>query len=96
MVFLHVKVKVSLAKPTQKWKIGKRPSKGTKKGDSKGPSKGVSQGKTDQTSSITVISLIRDFYVLVFNIYIICFKLDYVQHQFSYDVDLCFVCIMLF
>ena len=80
MVFLQVKVKVSLAKPAQKGKIGKRPSKGTKKGDSKGPSKGVSQGKIDQTSSIIVISLIRDFYVLVFDIYIVCFKVDYVQH----------------
>ena len=88
MVFLQVKVKVSLAKPAQKGKIGKRQSKGTKKGhskgpskaDSKGPSKGVSQGKTDQTYLITVISLIRDFYVLVFDIYIVCFKVDYVQH----------------
>ena len=75
-----MKFKVSLAKLAQKRKIGKGPSNGTKKGDSKGPSKGVSQGKTDQTSSITVISLIRDFYVLVFNIYIVCFKADYVQH----------------
>ena len=96
MVFLQVKVKVSLAKPAQKGKIGKRPSKGTKKGDSKGPSKGVSQGKTAQTFLITIISLIRDFYVLVFDIYIVCFKVDYVQHYFSYDVDLCFMCIMLF
>ena len=67
-----MKVKVSLAKPAQKGKIGKGPSKGTNKGDSKGPSKGVSQGKTDQTSLIT------DFCVLVFNIYIVCFKVDYV------------------
>ena len=74
-----MKVKVSLAKPAQKRKIGKGPSNGTKKGDSKGPSKGVSQGKIDRTSSVTVISLIRDFYVLVFNIYIVCFKVDYVQ-----------------
>ena len=75
-----MKVKVSLAKPAYKGKIGKGPSKGTKKGDSKGPSKGFSQGKTDQTSLITVISLIRDLYVLVFDIYIVCFKVDYVQH----------------
>ena len=44
-----------------------RPSNETKKGDSKGPSKGVYQGKTNQTSSITIIALIRDFCVLVFN-----------------------------
>lgn len=48
---IKVKVKVSLAKPAQKGKIGKGPSKGTNKGDSKGPSKGVSQGHVPKHKS---------------------------------------------
>jgi hypothetical protein len=72
-----VKVKVSLAKPSHKGKLRKGKSKGTNKGDLKGGSKGVSQGKTNQISLITFISLIRDFYILVFMLFVIYYKLDY-------------------